>query len=48
MGGGPDNTNNILALAFGVLVVILVIGGSIWIIFRFNANMAPMLGGIPG
>ena len=23
---GPDNTNNVLALAFGVLIVILVIG----------------------
>src|SRR5262249_24665164 len=32
LGSGPDNTNNILALAFGVLIVFLVIGGSIWII----------------
>ena len=29
---GPDSTNNILALAFGVLIVFLVIAGSIWII----------------
>ena len=28
---GPDNTNNVMALAFGVLIVILVIGGSLWI-----------------
>lgn len=28
---GPDNTNNVLALAFGTLVVLLVIIGSIWI-----------------
>ena len=25
---GPDNTNNILALAFGVLIVFLVLAGS--------------------
>jgi len=42
LGSGADNTNNILALAFGVLVVFLVIGGSIWIIANLNANMAPM------
>jgi hypothetical protein len=28
----PDNTNNVLALAFGVLIVVLIIGGSLWII----------------
>ena len=37
----PDNTNNVLALAFGVLVVTLVIGGSIWIMTNLNANMMP-------
>jgi cytochrome o ubiquinol oxidase subunit IV len=42
LGSGPDNTNNILALAFGVLIVFLVIGGSIWIIANLNANMMPM------
>src|SRR5262249_34092186 len=31
LGSGPDSTNNILALAFGVLVVFLVIARSIWI-----------------
>jgi cytochrome o ubiquinol oxidase subunit IV len=35
----PDNTNNVLALAFGVLVVALVIGGSLWIMANMNANM---------
>jgi cytochrome o ubiquinol oxidase subunit IV len=39
LGSGPDNTNNILALAFGVLIVFLVITGSIWIIANLNANM---------
>ena len=40
---GPDNTNNVLALAFGVLIVVLVIGGSIWIMGHLNHNMMPML-----
>ena len=42
LGSGPDNTNNILALAFGVLIVFLVIAGSVWIIANLNANMMPM------
>jgi len=36
---GPDSTNNVLALAFGVLIVALVIAGSIWIMANLNANM---------
>jgi cytochrome o ubiquinol oxidase operon protein cyoD len=39
---GPDNTNNVLALAFGVLIVTLVVGGSLWIMSNLNANMVPM------
>ena len=39
---GPDNTNNVLALAFGLLIVFLVIGGSLWIMANLNQNMAPM------
>jgi cytochrome o ubiquinol oxidase subunit IV len=42
LGSGPDDTNNILALAFGVLVVFLIIAGSIWIIANLNGNMMPM------
>jgi cytochrome o ubiquinol oxidase operon protein cyoD len=42
LGSGPESTNNILALAFGVLTVFLVIVGSIWIIANLNANMMPM------
>ncbi|MCF2514380.1 cytochrome o ubiquinol oxidase subunit IV [Sphingomonas sp. G124] len=38
---GPDNTNNVLALAFGVLIVFLVMIGTIWIMGHMNANMAP-------
>jgi cytochrome o ubiquinol oxidase operon protein cyoD len=39
---GPDNTNNVLALAFGLLIVLLVVGGSVWIMAHLNANMMPM------
>jgi cytochrome o ubiquinol oxidase subunit IV len=42
LGSGPDSTNNILALAFGVLIVFLIIIGSIWIITNLNSNMMPM------
>jgi len=42
LGSGPDHTNNILALAFGVLIVFLVIAGSIWIVANLNENMMPM------
>jgi cytochrome o ubiquinol oxidase subunit IV len=38
---GPDNTNNVLALAFGVLIVLLVVVGSLWIMFNLNDNMVP-------
>lgn len=38
---GPDNTNNVLALAFGVLIVFLVMIGTIWIMSHMNANMMP-------
>jgi cytochrome o ubiquinol oxidase operon protein cyoD len=40
---GPDNTNNVLALAFGLLIVTLVIAGSLWIMANLNANMSPDL-----
>ncbi|HEX4505257.1 MAG TPA: cytochrome o ubiquinol oxidase subunit IV [Alphaproteobacteria bacterium] len=39
---GPDNTNNILALAFGILIVVLVVAGSLWIVANLNHNMVPM------
>jgi len=37
---GPDNTNNVLALAFGVLMVFLVMIGTIVIMNQMDANMA--------
>jgi cytochrome o ubiquinol oxidase operon protein cyoD len=39
---GPDNTNNVLALAFGILVVFLIVAGSIWIMNAMHTNMMPM------
>ncbi|HEV7443642.1 MAG TPA: cytochrome o ubiquinol oxidase subunit IV [Steroidobacteraceae bacterium] len=39
---GSDNTNNVLALAFGVLIVMLVMGGSLWIMANLTHNMMPM------
>ena len=39
---GPDNTNNVLALGFGLLIVFLVIGGSLWIMANLNHNMLSM------
>jgi cytochrome o ubiquinol oxidase subunit IV len=38
----PDNTNNVLALAFGVLIVGLIVAGSLWIMQHLNHNMVPM------
>jgi cytochrome o ubiquinol oxidase subunit IV len=38
---GPDNTNNVLALAFGVLIVTLVVAGSLWIMTNLNQGMMP-------
>ena len=37
----PDNTNNALALAFGVLIVSLIFFGSIWVMYHLNGNMIP-------
>jgi cytochrome o ubiquinol oxidase operon protein cyoD len=36
---GPDSTNNLLALAFGVLIVFLVLAGSLVIMANLNENM---------
>jgi len=38
----PDNTNNVLALAFGVLIVFLIVAGSVWIMANLNQNLMPM------
>ena len=36
---GPDSTNNILALAFGLLIVFVAVTGIIWIVADLNENM---------
>jgi len=42
ISSGPDDTNNFLALAFGIFVVGLIIFGSMLIMTNLNANMTPM------
>jgi cytochrome o ubiquinol oxidase operon protein cyoD len=39
---GSDNVNNLMALAFGLLIVMLLVFGSIWIMTHMNHNMLPM------
>jgi cytochrome o ubiquinol oxidase subunit IV len=39
---GPDNVNNVMALAFGVLIVLLLMAGSLWIMAHLNHNKMPM------
>jgi cytochrome o ubiquinol oxidase subunit IV len=41
IGTGPDNSNNVLAVAFGVLIVFLVVAGSLWIMADLNTSMMP-------
>ena len=41
MTSDPDNTNNALALAFGVLIVILVVFGSLWIMGYLHDRVMP-------
>jgi cytochrome o ubiquinol oxidase operon protein cyoD len=38
---GPESTNNVLALAFGVLVVFVVVVGSLLIMADLSDNMMP-------
>jgi cytochrome o ubiquinol oxidase operon protein cyoD len=38
----PDNTNNVLALGFGLLIVCFVVFGSLWIMGHFNHMTMPM------
>ena len=39
---GPESLNNMLALAFGLLIVFLLLVGSLWIMANLNHNMVPM------
>jgi cytochrome o ubiquinol oxidase operon protein cyoD len=47
LDSGPDHTNNIIALCFGLFIVFVVITGSIWIIANLNANMMDMPASMP-
>jgi cytochrome o ubiquinol oxidase operon protein cyoD len=38
---GPDSINNVMALAFGLLIVILLVFGSLWIITHLDHNLMP-------
>ena len=42
ISSAPDQTNNVLALAFGILIVFLIITGSLWIMANLNSHMPPM------
>ena len=39
MTTSPDNSNNILALAFGLVIVSIVVFGTIWAMYHMNHNM---------
>jgi cytochrome o ubiquinol oxidase operon protein cyoD len=44
---GPDNLNNVLALAFGALIVGLIIAGTLWVMYHLNTNLM-VQGGMTG
>lgn len=39
----PDNTNNVLALALGVLIVFILVFGTVWVMAHMNHNMMPKM-----
>jgi cytochrome o ubiquinol oxidase operon protein cyoD len=41
---GSDNTNNVLALAFGTLIVTVIVAGSLVIMTNLNDNLMPPAG----
>jgi cytochrome o ubiquinol oxidase operon protein cyoD len=42
VSSAPDSTNTVLALAFGIFIVGLVVFGSMLIMANLNTNMLPM------
>ena len=47
VSSGPESTNNIMSLAFGIFVVVLVIFGSMIIMHSLDARMNDMAGAAP-
>jgi len=41
MTSGPDNVNNLMALAFGLLIVLLLVLGSLWIMSHLTHEVMP-------
>ena len=39
---GPDSSNTVLALAFGILISFLILAGSLFIMVNLNREMMPM------
>ena len=39
---GPDSINNVMALAFGLLIVMLLVFGSLWIMTHLDHNVMPI------
>jgi len=39
---GPDSVNNVMALAFGLLIVVLLVFGSLWIMTHLDHNVMSM------
>lgn len=39
---GPDSLNNAMALAFGTLIVLLLLSGTLWIMYHLDLNMMDM------
>ena len=39
---GSDSVNNVMALAFGLLIVVLLVIGSLWIMTNLDHNAMPM------
>jgi len=39
---GSDSVNNVMALAFGLLIVMLLVFGSLWIMTHLDHNVMPM------
>lgn len=46
MNGSSEQSWNLMAFLFTVLIVSILVGGSIWIMYHLNHNMIPMMMGL--